>query len=72
MNHPTQMVTEIPTIPETGFLRQKQVLKFIPISKSNLWLMVREGRFPRPIKLGPRTTVWKAEELQEFIKKHKS
>jgi prophage regulatory protein len=65
-----QISTETPTIPATGFLRQKQVLKFIPISKSNLWLMVREGRFPRPIKLGPRTTVWKAEELREYIEGH--
>ncbi len=64
-----QISTETPTIPATGFLRQKQVLKFIPISKSNLWLMVREGRFPRPTKLGPRTTVWKAEELREYIEK---
>jgi prophage regulatory protein len=65
-----QISTETPTIPATGFLRQKQVLKFIPISKSNLWLMVREGRFPRPTKLGPRTTVWKAEELREYIEGH--
>jgi predicted DNA-binding transcriptional regulator AlpA len=57
------------SLPSTGFLRLPQVLEFIPISKSTLWLMVRENRFPRPVKLGPRTTVWKAEELREYIEK---
>ena len=32
-----------PTLPDTGFLRQPQVLVFIPISKSTLWRRVTEG-----------------------------
>lgn len=39
----------------------------IPIRKSSWWEGVRAGRFPRPIKLGPRTTVWAAEELFDYI-----
>ena len=29
----------------------------------------KEGIFPQPVKLGPRTTVWRAEDIYEFIKK---
>ncbi|WP_374289640.1 helix-turn-helix transcriptional regulator [Desulfovibrio desulfuricans] len=54
-------------IPTYGFLRLPQVLAIIPISKSAWWEGCRIGRFPRPVKLGPRTTVWRAEEIAAFI-----
>ena len=55
------------SIPTYGFLRLPQILAIIPISKSAWWEGCRTGRFPRPVKLGPRTTVWKAEEIRAFI-----
>ena len=54
-------------IPSTGFLRLPQILAIFPISKSSWWEGCRTGRYPKPIKLGPRTTVWKAEEIDAFI-----
>ena len=56
-----------PFIPNTGFLRLPQILAIIPISKSAWWEGCRTGRFPKPIKLGPRTTVWRAEDIATFI-----
>ena len=37
--------------------------------KSAWWEGCKTGRFPKPIKLGPRTTVWRAEEILEFIER---
>ncbi len=54
-------------IPETGFLRQPQVLAFVPISKSTLWRRVEAGTFPAPVKLSPRVTAWRAEEVRRWI-----
>lgn len=48
-------------------LRLPQVLALIPISRSAWWEGCRAGRFPQPIKIGPRTTVWKAEDIAAFI-----
>ena len=39
----------------------------IPISKSHWWAGVKDGRFPQPVKLGPRTTVWRASDIQAVI-----
>lgn len=50
-------------IPRHGFLRLRQVLLLIPISKSAWWAGVKEGRFPPSIKLSTRTTVWSAEDI---------
>ncbi|MBQ4568403.1 MAG: AlpA family phage regulatory protein [Desulfovibrio sp.] len=54
-------------IPASGFLRLNQILKLFPISKSAWWKGCSTGRYPKPIKLGPRTTVWRADEIRSFI-----
>ena len=63
----TAVLPHLATLPETGFLRQPQVLTFIPISKSTLWRRVTEGTFPAPVKLSPRVTVWRAEDVRRWI-----
>jgi prophage regulatory protein len=44
-------------------LRIRQVLEIIPVSKSTWWQGVKDGRFPAPIKLGPRTTCWREPDV---------
>lgn len=55
-------------IPETGFVRLAQVLSVIPLGKTSWWEGVKSGRFPKPIKLSPRRTVWRAEDIHALIK----
>lgn len=47
--------------------RITEVLELIPISRSAWWKGVKEGRYPKPIKLGPRTTAWRAEDIHNFL-----
>ncbi|MGQ0600023.1 helix-turn-helix transcriptional regulator [Aquabacterium sp.] len=56
-----------PTLPQVGFLRQAQVLQFIPISKSTLWRRVQTHSFPEPVKLSPRVTAWRVEDIRQWI-----
>lgn len=37
-------------LPQSGYVRLKDILAVVPISKSSWWLGIREGRFPRPTK----------------------
>ncbi len=55
------------SIPTSGFLRLPQILAIFPISKSAWWEGCKTGRFPKPVKLGPRTTVWKAEDIAALV-----
>ncbi|MFT3821850.1 MAG: AlpA family phage regulatory protein [Rubrivivax sp.] len=57
----------VPTLPQTGFIRQAQVLAFIPFSKSTLWRQVAAGVFPAPVKLTPSITAWRAEDIRTWI-----
>ncbi|GLQ22938.1 hypothetical protein GCM10007853_08120 [Algimonas ampicilliniresistens] len=55
------------SFPETGLVRLSQILAPagpIPVSKSTWWDGVKSGRFPKPQKLGPRTTVWKVADIR--------
>jgi len=57
-------------LPETGFVRLKSILSPegpIPISKSTWWQGVKDGRFPKPQKLGARVTVWRVEDIRALI-----
>ena len=60
-------IPELKNLPETGLLRVNQILRFIPVSRSNWWAGVKTGRFPKPFKLGQRITVWKVEDVRKLI-----
>lgn len=55
-------------IPEIGFLRLRQVLTVIPVGKTCWWEGVRSGRYPKGVKLSPRCTAWRAEDIRQLIK----
>ena len=57
-------------LPETGFLRLPSIiapLGVFPVSKSTWWAGVKTGRFPKPVKLGPRVTAWRVEDIRALI-----
>lgn len=57
-------------LPQTGFLRLSAILAPngpIPVGRSTWWAGVKEGRFPKPVKLGARITAWRVEDIRAFI-----
>ncbi len=54
-------------LPETGFLRLLEVLRYIPVGKTTWWNGIKSGRFPKPVKLGTRITAWRAEDIHALI-----
>jgi predicted DNA-binding transcriptional regulator AlpA len=63
-------MTNSTTAPATGFLRLASILAPkgpIPVSKSTWWAGVKTGRFPKPVKLGPRITAWRVEDIRALI-----
>ena len=62
-------------LPESGFLRLPQIIgdikrgipAVIPVSKSAWWEGCKTGRYPKPVKLGPRTTAWRVSDIRALI-----
>jgi predicted DNA-binding transcriptional regulator AlpA len=54
--------------PSSAFLREAQLVPhMIPVSPATLWRWVREGSFPRPVRLSSRITAWRAEDVERWI-----
>lgn len=57
--------------PHEGFARLNQIIAPwgpIPVSKSTWWAGVKDGRFPKGIKLGG-VTVWRVEDIRALYEK---
>jgi prophage regulatory protein len=56
--------------PNDGFVRLSSILSPkgpLPISRSSWWAGVASGRYPKPVKLGPRITAWRVNDLRVLI-----
>src|ERR687891_109080 len=54
------------TIPREGYVRMPLILHFLPISRT-AWLNgVRDGRYPKPRKVG-RCNLWRAQDIHAVI-----
>jgi prophage regulatory protein len=54
-------------LPREGFIRIPILLGLLQIGKSTLWKGIKEGRFPAPVKLGPKISVWRVEDVRILI-----
>ena len=52
--------------PRPTLLRCRDVQRMLALSKSSIYAMIRDGKFPRPIRLGPRAVRWRADEIAEW------
>ncbi len=63
---------DYPSLPQNGFVRLPSIIAPdgpIPVGKSTWWQGVRDGRFPQPVKLGPKTTAWRVEDIRALIER---
>ena len=64
-------------LPQVGYVRLPQIIGnrrtgvpgILPISRSSWWNGVAEGRYPKGVKIGERTTAWRVEEIRALIER---
>lgn len=64
-------------IPADGWMRISQIIgdpsrgipPIVPVSRSGWYAGIREGKFPAPVKLGPRVSAWKASDIRALVVK---
>ncbi len=52
---------------DNTLIRLPQVLALVPVSRATWWKGVKDGRYPQPIKLGPRTTAWRKKDIMQLV-----
>jgi prophage regulatory protein len=61
--------TALLRLPEIIGDRRKGIRPLIPISRTKWYSGIRQGMFPKPIKLGGRVSVWRASDIRALIEK---
>lgn len=56
-----------PTKQPVCLYRLPQVLARIPVSRSAWFAGIQAGRYPRGYHLGPRTTVWRSDDIDRIV-----
>ena len=54
MNHPSH-------------IRINQLAPSLPFSKATIWRKVKQGTFPKPIKLSANITAWRTVDIQVWF-----
>lgn len=54
---------------EEKILRLSELQKRVPLSRSRIYALASDGRFPQPIKLGERASGWIEREVEEWLER---
>lgn len=64
----SKQIPHLNRLPESGFVRQSQLIpSVVPFSGATLWRKVKDGSFPKPVKLSDRITAWRVEDVRNWM-----
>lgn len=59
---------EFDALPNSAYVRRSYLLKtVIPVAPTTLHRWVREGRFPKPHRIGPKASAWLVGEVRAAL-----
>lgn len=69
---PSQAIPALSSLSPFGHYREKllrlpAVLTLVPVSRSAWYEGIKAGRYPPPIKLGPKTSAWREADIAQLI-----
>jgi prophage regulatory protein len=50
-----------------AFWRWRELKKRVPFGRTTIWAMCKEGRFPKPYRIGKLAIAWRSDEVQAWI-----
>lgn len=62
-------------LPEEGFIRLRDIINdpkrgtigVVPVSRTQWYDGIKRGKYPPPVKLGPRLSVWRVSDIRRLI-----
>jgi predicted DNA-binding transcriptional regulator AlpA len=71
------VTTASPKIPEVAFFKIWQIIgnpkavppipALLPVGRTTFLNRVRDGSYPQPVKLGPRSVAWRVQDIRDLI-----
>jgi len=59
-------------LPETGFVRLHAIVGptgIIPVSRSTWYAGIKDGRYPKPVRIGQRISAWRVDDIRALIER---
>jgi prophage regulatory protein len=75
MRH-TTAIPSFDDLPDSAWVRQAQLVRDpkhptrpvpLPFSPATFWRWVKDGSFPKPVKLGERITCWRVGDVRAWL-----
>ena len=51
----------------TALIKLPDVLQLYPVSRSSWYEGIKLGKYPPPIKIGPRSSAWRLSDINKLI-----
>ncbi len=52
---------------QDSLMRRREVEEVLGISRSSIYRLMQEGKFPRPLKIGPAAVRWRASDIMVWL-----
>jgi prophage regulatory protein len=49
--------------------RKQGIPGIIPVSRASWYVGIKEGRYPKPVKLSEHTSAWRSTDIDELVKR---
>ena len=63
----TPVTSKAAHLPSQGMSRVKDILPFLPFGKTTLSKWVKDGRFPKPVKITDKVVAWHNSEVIAWL-----
>lgn len=60
--------TQTALLPEPGFSRIPDIKRIFGYSKTTVYRLIQNGKFPAQVKLGERASGWRNSDLNAFMR----
>ncbi len=76
-HYPEEVFELTPNSTKEGLLESKilvsedDLVNLLGLSKSTIWRLERQGKFPKRLQIGNRRVAWRLEEIEQFLASRK-
>jgi predicted DNA-binding transcriptional regulator AlpA len=60
-------VHQFDLLPDSALMNVREISLLSGKSRATLWRDVRDGRLPKPHKIGPKSPRWKVRDVRSFL-----
>jgi prophage regulatory protein len=66
-HHPEGVLALTPLVEPKILVSEVDLVKLLGLSRSTIWRLERQHKFPKRLQIGSRRVAWRLEEIEQFL-----